>query len=254
MLDTRRSFIRLSWMGRIAVVPVFAAVFVFAQNATGPRTSAPPATLASASTAPASESDPALCPYIAGSDIPFNATIQAKVMGTLDSAHLKVGKEIWVIVSNNMAFPGCTLTEGAALYGHIKAIGPGKDANSSALSLAFDHVDCVDHPKKEMSLWLIGLVAPEERLTRVHEEVPLEMKGGKQRNIRDAAAGMGFSDDTLNPGGKAQTVRPGIVVDLPKLTLDVAGGQGCSARITSTDNSVLVPRNSVLILLMQNKI
>jgi len=254
MLDTRRSFIRLSWMGRIAVVPVFAAVFVFAQSATGPRTSAPAATPAPASQAPASENDQALCPHIAGTDVPFNATIQAKVMGTLDSAHLKVGKEIWVIVSNNMAFPGCKLIEGAALYGHIKAIGPGKDANSSALSLAFDHADCVDHPKKEMSLLLIGMVAPEERLTRIHEEVPLEMKGGKQRNIKDAAAGMGFTDDTLNPGGKPQTVQPGIVVELPKLKLEVAGGQGCSARITSTDSSVLVPRNSVLILLMQNKI
>jgi hypothetical protein len=204
--------------------------------------------------APTSESGPVSCPGITGTVIPYNATIQAKVMGTLDSAHLKVGKEIWVTVSNSLVFPGCTLNEGAALYGHIKAIGPGKDANSSQMSLAFDHADCVDHPHKEMSLWLIGLVAPEERLTRMHEEVPLEMKGGKQRNIRDAAKGMGFSDDTLNPGGKLQTVKPGIVVELPKLKLDVTGGPGCSARITSTDNSVLVPRNSVLILLMQNKI
>jgi hypothetical protein len=254
MLDTHRSFVRLSWMGRIAVVPVFAAVFVFAQSAAGPRTSAPPATPAPASQALANESGPVSCPGITGKVIPYNATIQAKVMGTLDSAHLKVGKEIWVIVSNNVAFPGCTLIEGAALYGHIKAIGPGKDANSSEMSLAFDHIDCVNHPKKEMSLWLIGVVAPEERLTRMHEEVPLEMKAGAKRNIRDAAKGMSFADDTLNPGGKPQTVLPGVVVELPKIKLEVTGGPGCSARITSTENSVLVPRNSVLILLMQSKI
>jgi hypothetical protein len=236
-------------MGRITVVPVFAVALVFAQSAADPRTSAPPAT-----PAPASENDPALCPHITGAVIPYNATIQAKVQGTLDSAHLKVGKEIWVIVSNSLVFPGCTLNEGAALYGHIKAIGPGKDANSSELSLAFDHVDCVDHPKKEMPMWLIGLVAPEERLTRLHEEVPLEMKAGKQRNISDANKGQVFTDDVLNPGGKPQTVQPGVVVELPKIKLEVTGGPGCSARITSSDNSVLLPRNSELILLMQSKI
>jgi hypothetical protein len=142
---------------------------------------------------------------------------------------------------------------GAALYGHIKAIGPGKDANSSELSLSFDHVDCVDHPKQEMRLWLIALTAPEERLTRLHEELPLEMKAGAKRNIKDAAKGMSFDDDVLNPGGKPQTVQPGVVVELPKLKLEVTGGPGCSARITSTENSVLIPRNSVLFLLMQNK-
>ena len=88
----------------------------------------------------------------------------------------------------------------------------------------------------------------------MHEEVPLEMKGGAKRNIRDATKGMSFDDDTLNPGGKPQTVLPGVVVELPKLKLEVTGGPGCSARISSTENSVLVPRNSVLILLMQNKL
>jgi hypothetical protein len=254
MLDTRFSFTRLSWMGRIAVVPVFAAVSLLAQNSAGPRTSTPPATAAPALQVPANESGPVSCPGITGTVIPYNATIQAKVMGTLDSAHLKVGKEIWVIVSNNVVFPGCTLIEGAALYGHVKAISPGKDANSSEMSLAFDHIDCVNQSKKQMSLWLIGITAPEERLTRMHEEVPLEMKAGAKRNIRDASKGQVFADDVLNPGGKPQTVLPGVVVELPKIKLEVTGGPGCSARITSTDNSVLLPRNSVLILLMQNKI
>jgi hypothetical protein len=254
MYTALRPYVKLPWIGFIAVVTVFSAVSLVAQSAAGPRTQAPPATHAPASQASANESSQASCPRISGMEIPFNAAIQAKVMGTLDSAHLKVGKEIWVTVSNSLAFPGCTLNVGAALYGHIKAIGPGKDANSSELSLAFDHVDCEGHTKQEMRLWLIGLVAPEERLTRLHEELPLEMKGGRGRNIKDVTKGMSFTDDTLNPGGKPQTVLPGVVVELPKLKLEVTGGPGCSARITSTENSVLIPRNSVLFLLMQNKI
>ena len=109
MFAALRSCARLSRMGRIAVVPVFAAVFAFAQSAAGPGTSAPAATLT-----PANESGQVSCPHITGTVIPFNATIQAKVMGTLDSAHLKVGKEIWVIVTNNVAFPGCAVKEGSA--------------------------------------------------------------------------------------------------------------------------------------------
>jgi hypothetical protein len=232
-------------MGRIAVVPVFAAVFAFAQSATGPRTSA--------IAAHATESGPDLCPHIAGAVIPFNATIQANLQGTLDSAHLKVGKEIWVTVSNSLVYPGCTLNEGTVLYGHVKAVGPGKDTNSSELSVAFDSADCIGHSKKEMPLWLIALVAPAERLERLHEELPIEMKGGAKRNIRDVAKKQYFSDDTLNPGGNPQTVKAGIVVELPKLKLEVTGGPGCSARITSAENSVLLPRNSEMILLVQSK-
>jgi len=253
MCTALRSYVRLPWIGFLAVVTFFPTVSLWAQSATGPRTQAPPSAPAPASQASANESSQALCPHITGMEIPFNAAIQAKVLGTLDSAHLKVGKEIWVTISNSLAFSGCTLNVGAALYGHIKAIGPGKDANSSELSLSFDHVDCVDHPKQEMRLWLIALTAPEERLTRLHEELPLEMKAGAKRNIKDAAKGMSFDDDVLNPGGKPQTVQPGVVVELPKLKLEVTGGPGCSARITSTENSVLIPRNSVLFLLMQNK-
>ena len=248
MFGNHGFFVRLSWLSRIAIVPIFATALVFAQSAAGPRTSTPPAT-----PAPASVNDPALCPHISGLEIPFNAAIQAKVMGTLDSAHLKVGKEIWVIVTNNVAFPGCTVKEGAALYGHIKAIGPGRDANSSEISLAFDHIDCEGHSKQDMRLWLIGIEAPEERMTRMHEEVPLEMKAGAKRNIRDASKGQVFDDDVLNPGGKPKTVLAGVVVELPKIKLEVTGGPECSAQINSTENSVLLPRNSLLFLLMQNK-
>jgi hypothetical protein len=229
MFDPHRIFVQLSWMGRIAVVPVFAAVFVFAQSATGP------------------------CPHINGAVIPFNSTIQAKVPGLLDSDHLKVGKEIWVIVLNGLVYPGCTLNEGSIIYGHIKAITPGKDANSPKLSLTFDHADCEGSPRKEMPLWLIGVTAPPERLERLHEELPIEMKGGAPRNIRDVAKKQSFTDDILNPGGAPQTVRAGIVAGLPGLKLEVTGGPGCSAQITSTDHSVLLLRDSELILIAQSK-
>ena len=101
MLVALRSFIRLPWMdciwiGRIAIDPVFAAVSVLAQSASGPGTLA--ATAAPASQTPASVATPAPCLPSPETAIPVNSTVEANVPGTLDSGHLKSGQEIWVKV------------------------------------------------------------------------------------------------------------------------------------------------------------
>ena len=244
MLVPHRCFIRRSW---VAVIPVFAAVSIFAQSAAGPGT--PAAT--TASPAPASEAVQAVCPHSAVTEIPFSSTIQAKVPGTLDAAHLKVGKEIWVNVVNGLVYPGCTLNEGAALYGHIKAIVAGKDANTAELALAFDHADCEGHSKKEMPLRLVGMVAPPGQLRRAHEALPLALKGAS-RNINDAVTATNFADNVLNPGGTPHTVQVGVVAGLPKIKLEITGGPGCSSRILSTDHSVQLDRGTELILIVQS--
>ena len=95
MLTALGSFIKNAGFGRITVFPIFAAVAVFAQSGPAPTV---PAT-------PAPTSVTAACPHSAASEIPFTSTIQAKVPGTLDSGHLKVGKEIWVTVMNGLVYP-----------------------------------------------------------------------------------------------------------------------------------------------------
>ena len=248
-----RSFIRLLQIRRIALIPVLAAL-AFALSAAGQQT--PPAQTkgviaAPALKAPANAAGHAPCQPNADISIPLSSTIEAKVTGLIDSGHLKVGKEIWVNVIYGLVYPGCRLNTGAALYGHVTSAISQRDPNSSELSLVFDHADCEGHGKKEMPMRLIALMRSSDESTRLHDEVPIEMKTAA-RSLASTKAAFAGVDDVLNPGGSARTVRPGIVIGMPKMKLEVEGGPGCSARISSTDRSVQLGLGAELILVVQS--
>jgi hypothetical protein len=247
-----RTFIRLPWISRIAVVPVFAAVSLFAQSAAGPGTAATPATPAPALQALASEPHMAPCKHSIVPEIPLSSTIQAKVAGTLNSGRLKVGKEIWVNVVNNndVIYPGCTLKEGSILYGHVTAATTGQGSNTSELSLTFDHADCEGQLKKEMPLRLVALLGPSENVIRIHEELPLQMRAA-HRNINDAVTALNGSADKLNKGDTQRTFQPGDVIGIPGMKLEIEGGPGCSSRISSEKRSVQLDREAELILVVE---
>jgi hypothetical protein len=237
--------IRFPWIGCIAVVPVFAALSLFAQSASGPST---PATPAATAQAPARDASPAPCPPVPDTEIPSNSTIAAKVTGVLDSGHLKAGKEIWVQVVSGMSLPGCRLNVGSAVYGHITAAVSQKNPNSSELSLVFDHADCEGQKKKELPLRLIALVGPPEPSENMLDDAPIVMQG---TNREAAITGLvaAFHDVNLNPGGASQFVHPGIVIRMSKLKLEIAAGPGCSARFSSTNRSIQLVPGSELILI-----
>jgi hypothetical protein len=247
MLTVLRSFIRLSWMGLIAVLPVFAAAALFAQSAASPGTPATPA----ATQAPASQASPAPCPLSPNADIPLSATIHATVTGTLDSARLKVGKEIWVNVAADVTYPGCMLNAGTALYAHVMSAATAQGSNPSELSLSFDHADCLGRNKKEMPLRLIALLGPSENVLRVHEELPIMMRGSS-RKISVAVKAEGTGTDKFNLDAPPPTVQLGAVMGIPNVKLEIKGGPGCSSRITSTDRSVQLTREMELIFLVES--
>jgi hypothetical protein len=285
MLAASPSLIQLPRVGRIAVAPVIAAVASFALLLAGPQTltsqavtavaassasshaasagqsaqakpessvqQTQPAQVDGATVPPAHEAVQAPCPHSASMDIPLSSTIEAKVTGSLDSGHLKAGKEIWVNVLHGLVYPGCTLNEGAAIYGRVTASVAQKNPDSSELSLVFDRADCEGHAKKAMPLRLIGLVGPAEISERMHDEVPNGLKGS-QRSAPTAVLATLDRDDRLNPGGAPQTVHVGVVLGLPKVKLDYEGGPGCSSRLTSTDRSVQLQPGSELILIVQS--
>ncbi len=189
-------------------------------------------------------------------DRPIGLTIQAKVTGLLDAAHLKPGKEVNVTVVNEWMFPGCTLPRGSILYGHVTAARSAKSLTTSEpseLSMVFDHGECDGGAKKQLSLTIIGLVASPDAFVGLHNVLPSEVSGGG-RSISSAAADMttDFAEINLNPGGAPHTVHPGIVAGLPHLKLEPQGGPACSSRITSTDRSVRLGVGSQLILTMES--
>lgn len=167
----------------------------------------------------------------------------------MDSAHLKVGKEFWVTVLNEVVYPGCKLNAGAAIYGHVISAVSQASPNPAEISLVFDHADCESRRKKEVQMRLIGLVSPSEDSSRLHDDLPMGAISG-MRSANTASKIATFEDFKLNPGGAPNTVRPGIVIGYPKLKLDVEGGPGCSARISSTDRSAHIEMGSELVLLV----
>lgn len=203
-----------------------------------------------ASAAPGNEPGNIACPQNDQTDRPINQTIEATISGTLESAHLKPGKEIWAKLVNGYVFPGCTLDRDALIYGHVTAANSTKNPETSELALTFDHGDCEGHGKKELSLRLIGLLAPPDQSSNsLADALPTEVAGGARRMSDTSAMTDGY-DPRLNPGGPPRTVHPGIVVDMPKLKLDPQGGPGCSARISSANRSVELGAGAELILAM----
>lgn len=210
------------------------------------------AMVASNSSAPPANVEQPVCQPGDTLDRSIDKTIQARVTGGLDSAHLKLGKEVFVKVVYGLAYPGCTLDEDAILYGHVTSATSSKNPNTSELSLVFDHGDCTGHGKKELQLRLIGLIGPADQSSRhMHEELPSAEVSGSARTTTAAVAGLvNGADEDLNPGGAPHTVHPGIVIRMPAVKLEPEGGPGCSAKITGPDRSIQLGAGSELILTM----
>jgi hypothetical protein len=188
------------------------------------------------------------CPTLALDDIPMNQTLELKVTGTLDSAHLKPGKEIYAQVVHGLIYPGCTLDQNAVVYGHVTAVSSKRNPDAAELGLEFDHGDCEGKSKAPLALHLIALLPPRDvGRNSLHGSLPSEVSGGV-RDIGITAAETTGYDALLSGGGKPNTVHPGVVVGMPQVKLEPLGGPGCSAMITSPRRSVQLGTGAELIL------
>lgn len=194
------------------------------------------------------ETETTQCATMASEDIPLNQTLELKVTGTLESGHLKPGKEIYAEVVNGLEYPGCILDRKSLVYGHVTAASSSRNPDSAELGLTFDHADCEGHSKKPLPLHLIAILPPPDEMPNsLHGAVPTEVAGGG-RQISDTVADTTAYDALLSVGGKPHTVHPGVVVHMPKLKLDPMGGPGCSAKITSSTRNVQLGTGAELIL------
>ncbi len=181
--------------------------------------------------------------------LPTNETIEAQIVGWLDSAHAKPGQPVTLKVVHEVISEDCRLPAGAILYGDVVASSSGKDGGE--LALAFDHGDCFLKGKKDLPLRIIGVLGPPGERKAAHDSMPTEIAGGA-RDISVTAANMGLQEDeNLNPGGAPNTVRPGIVVGLKGIKMVPEAGPQCSALMTSAGHSVRIDTGSEFILTME---
>jgi hypothetical protein len=170
-------------------------------------------------------------------------------MGTIDSARLKPGKEIFAQVVKGVIYPECTLDAKAIVYGHVTAVRSSRNPDAAEMAVVFDHGDCQGQGKKPLSLYLIGLVGSQDQAPgSLHGALPTQVSGGG-RSISDTAANTNGYDAELGGGGSVPAVvRPGAVLRMPATKLDPVGGPACSARISSASRSVELGTNAGLIL------
>lgn len=203
--------------------------------------------------APESQAQPAQCAPLADASIPVQGTVEAKITG-IDSAHLKPGKEVWFKVARGIAFTGCKLETDSAVYAKIVSAISSKGSGGSELSLAFDRADCSGHDKQPFQLRLVAVVGPPDQTKHIHDATPSQVSG-RGRQIGDTAAGTDAVDLELNPGGPPHTVHPGIVLGVPRLSLEPTAGPECSDKLTSTDNKIqLAPGSEFILAITQTRI
>ena len=188
------------------------------------------------------------CPRFDNRERPVNTAIQARVTELMDSSRLKPGDTVFAKVLYEITYAGCELAPEAIVYGHVTAALASKNPKSSELGLVFDHADCTGSQKQDLHLRLVGLVAPPESQEMEHEVLPSEVRGGLHQLPSTSRAGI---DDNLDPSKYPQTVRPGLVVRLPKVKLDPEGAPSCSARISTSAHDLKVAPGSELILTVE---
>ena len=174
--------------------------------------------------------------------IPSRAAIEARVT-SLDSAHLKAGKDIWFKLARPFNYPGCALDTDAVVYARVISVGP------SEISLSFDRADCNHHDQQPLNLRVIAIVGPPGESHHMHEDMPTEVSGGV-RQIGQAIFATSALDEDLNPGGPPHTIHPGIVLGIKNLKLQPTAGPQCSDKITTDANRIQLASGSELILAM----
>lgn len=205
------------------------------------------AAISAAQTAQEQTPEPGVKPcFPDDADRPLHSTIEASVQFTMDSAHLKPGKSVWLKTTSEFTMPGCSLNQGAVLYGHVVAAASKKTSDTAELSLIFDHGDCQGRGKQQIPLHLIGIVVVGDP-QNLHTVLPTEVHGGA-RQISDTEGATDGYDPRLALQITPSIVHPGLVVGDSQLQLQPTSGPECSARILSGGRSVQMGRGFELIL------
>ncbi len=204
--------------------------------------------VANGSPAPADQST---CPSLDATSVTAGSTVEARVTGLWESNHLKPGQKIYATASTPWNSPVCFIPKGGMLYGHVTAATSGK-SGTGQLGLQFDHADCLGKGTKELGFKVVSIQAPPDETKKLHSSLPITIGGGTGRRIGDAVDAIAPASYDPNVSGAAAPARidVGSVLGLPKLTLDVSGGPGCSALMKSPEPDIRLGIGTAFLLVV----
>lgn len=191
------------------------------------------------------------CPSLDGTSFATASTIEARLTGLWQSNHLKPGQKISATVGTPWNLPACAIPLGGLLYGHITAASSGK-SGTGQLGLQFDHADCQGQGTKELGLKVVGIKGPADAAKKLHDAIPIAIGGGTGRQINDAVDAISPAGYDPNVTGSTtpNRVNLGSVLGLPKVTLDVSGGPGCSALVKSPESEIRLGVGTAFLLVV----
>ncbi len=183
-------------------------------------------------------------------DQPFVTLITAKPTGSWDSGSLKAGESLTAKVVKEWIAPACRLEQGTNLYGHVVSVAHSKHRGHAELALVFDRGDCTGHYRQELTLNVIGLLAPDDNRQAMHDALPIEVHGAGRR-ITDAVAALSLGTDfNPNPEKLPEMVHPGMVTRVPGVELGLHAGPLCSVLLRSGEQNVRIGPKTQLLLTM----
>jgi hypothetical protein len=147
--------------------------------------------------------------------------------------------------------PDCVLRQGAILEGTAEAVEPRKGHDASTLAVSFNGAQCGGKEIGSFPLVLVSLAAPPPDFASVPEMqirvpaavVPKEVVTGELRSPNLELAGI------IHHFPTQANVRPGDVLGLRGLKLDVGAGPKRSSVISSARSDVLLPEFTQVLLM-----
>lgn len=192
-----------------------------------------------------------LCPAFAdSSDEPNRGPVQAELLKPLHVRHLSKGATVFARVTLDWSGPNCFLRQGSILEATAEVSEPHKPRTDSRLSLSFTRAQCNGADMRPMNLVLAAVAdAPVDWKTVPDSQfrMPLSFSNphpsGMLAGIGGAAPGDLYSTHVemmgiLHRFPMNSNVKPGDVLGLKGVKLDIGAGPNRSSVLTSRNHDL----------------
>ncbi len=181
--------------------------------------------------------------------------MQAEFLKQVYVRSLTAGATVLARVTADWSSPGCVLRRGAILEGTVEALQPHKGHDTSTLALSFNGAQCGGKEIGSFPLVLVALADPPADFGAVPD-----MEIRVPPNVFSRGTTMGeLRSPNLDLAGivhhfpAKSNVRPGDVLGLRGLKLDVGKGPKRSSVVSSARSDVLLPANTQMLLMPESE-
>ena len=189
----------------------------------------------------------------AETDAGYHRPVAVEVLSYVDVHHYRPGSPIYVKLKTPWVGLGCYLFDGQVLQGRVElATWRGKGNKESQLAISFPNVRCVGS-KSTLNL-VLAAVEWDEGLSRIPEvQYPNIVPVGTAQMNRGNYGMDGMLMMALSARPKNQIpLRPGEVLGIDNVTLEIGGGPERSSLLKSTKRDVHLEKDSLMLLVPES--